>query len=129
MLTPQVFNSGLVDTAEHHPELRKSVARLAGRFGRKYFQDVVKRGAQPTELWEELGAAGFLGAHIPENYGGSGGGLADLYIVIEETAAQGCPMLSLVISSICAPIIERYGSDAMKDSWLPGIADDRQAHR
>jgi alkylation response protein AidB-like acyl-CoA dehydrogenase len=122
MVTPQVFTSALVDTAEHHQDLRQAVSRLTGRFGRKYFQDVVARGAQPDELWAELGAAGFLGAHIPEAYGGSGGGLSDLYIVIEETAAQGCPMLSLVISSICAPIIERFGSTAMKEHWLPGIA-------
>lgn len=123
MSSQQIFSSGLVDTAEHHSALRESVARLVGRFGRKYFQDVVAREVQPKELWQELGAAGFLGAHIPEAYGGSGGGLSDLYIVIEETAAQGCPMLALVISSICAPIIERYGSDTMKDLWLPGIAD------
>uniref|UniRef100_UPI0037510600 acyl-CoA dehydrogenase family protein n=1 Tax=Sphingomonas sp. TaxID=28214 RepID=UPI0037510600 len=37
-------------------------------------------------------------------------------------AAQGCPMLSLVIASICAPIIEAYGSTELKDKWLPGIA-------
>ena len=74
----QIFNTGLVDTAEHHEELRKSVGRLASHYGRKYFQDVVARAEQPTELWEELGAAGFLGAHIPESYGGSGGGLAEL---------------------------------------------------
>ena len=119
----QIFNTGLVDTAEHHDELRKSVERLVSRYGRKYFQDVIARNEQPKELWEELGAAGFLGAHIPESYGGSGGGLAELYIIIEETAAQGCPMLSLVISSICAPIIEHYGTEAMKEEWLTGMAD------
>jgi len=123
MITPQVFTSGLVDTEEHHADLREAVGRLAGRFGRKYFQDVVARNEQPTELWEELGKAGFLGAHIPEEYGGSGGGLRELYIVIEETAAQGCPLLSLVISSICAPIIDRFGSTSMKDTWLTGMAD------
>jgi len=61
----QIFNTGLVDTAEHHDELRKSVERLVSRYGRKYFQDVIARNEQPKELWEELGAAGFLGAHIP----------------------------------------------------------------
>lgn len=125
MLTPRVFTSNLIDTAEHHQELRASVARLAGGYGRKYFQDIVARGAQPDELWAELGAAGFLGAHLPEEFGGSGGGLSDLYIVIEETAAQGCPMLSLVISSICAPIIERYGSQLMRETYLPGIASGK----
>ena len=34
-----------------------------------------------------------------------GGGMADYNVIVEETAAQGCPILSLVIGSICAPII------------------------
>jgi alkylation response protein AidB-like acyl-CoA dehydrogenase len=118
-----VFHSDLVDTADHHPALRESVSKLVGQYGRKYFQDVVRRKAKPTELWAELGSAGFLGVHINETYGGGGGGISDYNIVIEETAAQGCPLLSLVIGSICAPIIEQHGSDALKQRWLPGFAD------
>lgn len=121
-MAPTLFTSELVDTADHHPELRASVSGLVGQFGRKYFQDVVARDDKPTELWNALGEAGYLGVHIPESYGGGGGGLADYNIVIEETAAQGCPVLSLVIGSITAPIITQHGSEAMKDKWLPGIA-------
>ncbi len=118
-----MFFSNLVDTADHHADLRESVGRLAGEFGRKYFQECVAKGEQPDGLWKKLGEAGFLGVHIPEEYGGSGGGMAEFNIVIEECAAQGCPMLYLVITSICAPIIAKYGSDELKDKWLPGIAD------
>ena len=117
-----MFFSPLVDLAEHHRALRESVGKLVGKYGRKYFQEMVAKGTHPDALWQELGEAGFLGVHIPESYGGSGGGLAELYIVIEECAAQGCPMLALVISSICAPIIAEYGSQELKDKWLPGIA-------
>ena len=122
MADQSLFYNNLVDTADHHADLRASVGRLVGKYGRKYFQDAVANGTQPDALWAELGSAGFLGVHIPEAYGGSGGGLAELNIVIEECAAQGCPMLSLVIASICAPIIEAYGSTELKDKWLPGIA-------
>ena len=97
--------SPLIETAEHHVALRESVAKLVGGFGRKYYQDVVARDASPVELWKALADAGFVGAHISEQYGGSGGGLVDLNIIIEETAAQGCPLLYLVIQSICAPMI------------------------
>ena len=117
-----LFHSSLVDTADHHSALRESVGRLVGKYGRKYFQDMVAAGTQPEALWHELGQAGFLGVHIPEAYGG-GGGLAELYIVIEECAAQGCPMLALVIASICAPIIDAFGSETLKRTWLPGLAD------
>ncbi len=118
-----IFGSSLVDTADHHPLLRDSVGKLAGSFGRRYFQDVVKRDAKPVELWDALAKAGFLGVHISEKYGGGGSGLADYNVIVEEVAAQGCPMLSLVIGSICAPIIEQHGSEAMKQHWLPGLAD------
>lgn len=122
-MAPTLFTSELVDTSDHHQELRRSVAGVAGEFGRKYFQDVVQRDAKPTELWAALAEAGFLGVHIPTEDGGGGGGLADYNIVIEETAAQGCPVLSLVIGSITAPIITEHGSDDMRKRWLPGIAD------
>ncbi len=117
-----LFASSLVDTADHHRQLRESVGRLVGKFGRRYFQEVVADGRQPVELWRELGAAGFLGVHVPERYGGGGGGLSELNIAIEETAAQGCPLLSMVIASIVAPIIASFGSEKLKAEWLPGIA-------
>ena len=117
-----IFNSTLVDTADHHPLLRESVGKLVGSFGRRYFQDVVKRQVKPVELWQAMGEAGFLGVHISQAYGGGGSGLADYNLIVEEAAAQGCPMLSLVIGSICAPIIEQFGSEALKQAWLPGLA-------
>ncbi|WP_221793231.1 acyl-CoA dehydrogenase family protein [Aquisediminimonas sediminicola] len=123
MSAEPMFFSPLVDTADHHRDLRESVAKLVGKFGRSYFQAHVANGTQPVELWKELGDAGFLGVHIPEEFGGSGGGLAELNIVIEECAAHGCPMLSLVIASICAPIIAGFGSDELKNKWLPGLAN------
>ena len=118
-----MFARELVDTAEHHPALREAVGRLAASFGRKYYQEVVAADAKPKELWQALADAGYLGAHMPEAYGGSGGGLGDLNIVIEETAAQGCPLLSLVISSITAPIVSAFATEAQKQAWLPGLAD------
>ena len=121
-----IFGSTLVDTAEHHPMLRDSVAKLVGGFGRRYFQDVVKRDAKPVELWQAMGDAGFLGVHIAEEYGGGGSGLADYNVIVEEAAAQGCPMLSLVINSICAPIIHAHCTPALKQEWLPGLASGKK---
>jgi alkylation response protein AidB-like acyl-CoA dehydrogenase len=118
-----LFNTTLVDTADHHAMLRESVGKVVGAFGRKYFQEVVKKGAKPVELWKALGDAGFLGVHVSEEYGGAGSGMADYNVIVEETAAQGCPILSLVIGSICAPIIQQHASDEIKQAWLPGLAD------
>lgn len=122
MSTETMFHSPLVDTADHHRDLRDAVSKLVGRFGRKFFQEEVAKDGSADELYQELAKAGFLSVHIPEQWGGGGGGLADLNIVIEETAAQGCPLLSLVIASICAPIIAKFGTDELKKEWLPGLA-------
>jgi alkylation response protein AidB-like acyl-CoA dehydrogenase len=120
-----LFNSTLVDTADHHAMLRASVGKLVGGFGRRYYQDVVKRKEKPIALWNAMAESGFLGVHISEEFGGGGSGLADYNVIVEETAAQGCPILSLVIGAICGPIIERHGSEALKQTWLPGLASGK----
>jgi alkylation response protein AidB-like acyl-CoA dehydrogenase len=113
----------LVQLEEHHAELRRSVAKLVGSYGRRYFMDRVRSGEKVNELWKELGANGFLGVHISERWGGGGGGIGDYYVVVEEAAAQGCPLFTLVLQSICAPIIEAFGTPELQRQWLPGLAD------
>ena len=119
----RLSDSPVVNTNEDRRALRDAVGRLAGKYGRSYFQEVAKRGGFPEELWRDLGDAGYLGVHLPEEYGGGGGGLADLAVVIEECAAQGCPMQYIVISAICGPILAHHASTVLKDRWLAGIAD------
>lgn len=61
--------------------------------------------------------------HLPEEYGGGGGGLAEYGVVLEELAAHGMPLLMGVISpAITGSIVWRHGSAEMKDEWLPGMA-------
>ena len=119
----RLSDSPVVNTNEDRRALRDAVGRLAGKYGRSYFQEVAKRGGFPEELWRDLGDAGYLGVHLPEEYGGGGGGLADLAVVIEECAAQGCPMQYIVISAICGPILAHHASTVLKGRWLAGIAD------
>src|SRR5262245_31347943 len=106
--------------------LRESVRRIASRFGHAYYLERARSGAKTTELWDAVAAAGFIGANLPEAYGGGGLGIAATAIVCEELAAEGCPLLLLVVSpSICGEIIARFGTDAQKADWLPGIASGR----
>lgn len=119
----RLSDSPVISSDEDRRALRDSVGRLVGKYGRSYFQEVARRGGFPEELWRDLGDAGFLGVHLPEEYGGGGGGVADLAVVIEECAAQGCPMQYIVIASICGPILLHHGSPVLKDRWLAGLAD------
>jgi alkylation response protein AidB-like acyl-CoA dehydrogenase len=115
--------SPVVSTDEERRALRDSVGRLVSKYGRSYFQQAAKEGRFTDELWRDLGDNGFLGVHLPEEYGGGGGGIADLAVVIEECAAHGCPVQFIVINSITGPILARHGSQVLKDRWLAGLAD------
>jgi alkylation response protein AidB-like acyl-CoA dehydrogenase len=115
---------GLISDSPEHQAIRSSVAGIAARYGPAYFLERARTGAGIDELWNDLGAAGLLGLHLPEDYGGGGGGMADAVVVVEELAAQGMPLLIWVISpAICGSILACHASDEMKQRWLPGIAD------
>jgi alkylation response protein AidB-like acyl-CoA dehydrogenase len=104
--------------------LRREVAKLAGGYGRDYFVRQARSGGKTTDLWLEMGRHGYLGVAVPEEFGGGGGGIGDLAAVCEELAAQGCPLLMMVVSpAICGTVIDRFGTDEQKQRWLPPIAD------
>jgi alkylation response protein AidB-like acyl-CoA dehydrogenase len=120
----QVEAAQQAGTAAEHAELRATVARIAGRFGGAYYAARAQAHEPCDELWRALAQAGFIGVNVPQEYGGGGGGITELAIVCEETAAQGCPLLLLLVSSaISGEILARFGTPAQKSRWLPGIAD------
>ncbi|MFE9766175.1 acyl-CoA dehydrogenase family protein [Streptomyces sp. NPDC005808] len=113
-----------VAETDEHKALRAAVAALGKRYGRDYINKVVADGAHPDELWSEAAKLGYLGVNLPEAYGGGGGGISELSIVLEELGAAGCPLLMMVVSpAICGTVIARFGTDSQKQEWLPGLAD------
>jgi alkylation response protein AidB-like acyl-CoA dehydrogenase len=110
--------------SDERQALRKAVAELGTKYGYEWFTRQARTGGHTTELWLEAGKLGYLGVNLPEAYGGGGGGMADLAIVLEELGAAGCPLLMMVVSpSICGTVIARFGTDTQKEQWLPGLAD------
>ena len=110
------------ESAEH-ADLRAAVAAIASRFGPKYYAARAAERRPCAELWAELARAGFIGVNVPEEFGGGGGGLTELALVCEELAAQGTPLLLLLVSAaISAEVISEFGTDEQRTSWLPGLA-------
>ncbi|MEU0411054.1 acyl-CoA dehydrogenase [Streptomyces griseorubiginosus] len=100
---------------DEHKALRTAVSALGKRHGRDYDREA---------LWSEAAKLGYLGVNLPEEYGGGGGGIAELSIVLEELGAAGAPLLMMIVSpAICGTVIARFGTESQKQEWLPALAD------
>ena len=108
---------------EEHTALRQAVGAITDKFGSDYFTSRALAHESTDELWKALANSGFIGINLPEEYGGGGAGMTELAIVCEETAAHGCPLLLLLVSSaISGELIAKYGTDIQKRTWLPRMA-------
>ena len=105
--------------------VRKSARELARRFDLGYWREKDKKGEYPWEFVKTFADAGWLGAMIPEEYGGLGLGLTESAIMMTEVAASGAGMsgASAIHFYVFPPApILRHGSAEMKRAWLPKLA-------
>jgi len=80
-------------------------------------------GREPhnPEIYAKIAELGWLGAAIPEDYGGAGGGSVDLCLLCEEFARGQIPMGFFPVTMMSARPVELFGSDALKGEILPRI--------
>ena len=103
--------------------VREAVRGICSGFGEHYSRECFERGEPPRELWDALADKGFVGANIPEEWGGGGMGMTGLIWVAEECGAAGHQLLMLVVSpAITGSILIRHGTEEQKERWLRGIA-------
>ncbi len=72
--------------------------------------------------WDELVSMGWLGLHLPEQYGGSGYGLAEVMVVLEAMAGA-CAPGPLLPTVMASAVIDALGSEQQRAALLPGLAD------
>jgi len=107
-----------------HEQLRRE---LRAYYDRILTPDVVaelavSEGVGPVgrEIVRQMGSDGWLGIGWPTEYGGQGRGFIEQFIFYDESMRAGAPVPMLTINSV-APTIMKYGSQAMKDFYLPQI--------
>jgi alkylation response protein AidB-like acyl-CoA dehydrogenase len=103
-------------------EIREAVRALCARFPGPYWRELDRRRAYPAEFVQALTDAGFLGALIPEEYGGSGLGLTAAAAVLEEIHASGGNGGACHAQMYMMGTLLRHGSPEQKRTWLPQIA-------
>jgi isovaleryl-CoA dehydrogenase len=75
------------------------------------------------ELYRKLGSTGWLGLTIPEEYGGSGGTLADVALLTERLAYHRLPVGGYLTSVITLQAIVLFGTEEQKKAVLPAVAE------
>ncbi len=103
-------------------EIRAAVAQLCARYGEAYWRKLDSEQGYPTEFVAEMTEAGFLGALIPEEYGGTGLGLLEACAILEEISRRGAHAGACHAQLYVMGVILRHGSAAQKAEWLPKIA-------
>ncbi len=103
--------------------LRDSIKRLNAQHSPPgYIRKLERDNAYPYELYKAWVDAGLFGVAFPETYGGSGGSIVDLAIVVEEIAYNSIDFqMAFGGTMFCGLNILRKGSDEQKSFWLPKI--------
>ncbi len=108
--------------SEIHGELRDAVRDLCQRFPDEYWRKTDRERRYPEEFVKALTEAGWLAALIPEQYGGSGLGVTEASIVLEEVNRCGGNAGACHAQMYIMGTLLRHGSEAQKDHYLPRIA-------
>jgi acyl-CoA dehydrogenase len=110
--------------SEDQLTIRRAVAELAASFDEEYWLEKDSRHEFPWEFYRAFADAGWLGICVPEEYGGSGLGILEASLLLEEVSASGAGMngASCMHMSIFGmhPVIV-HGSEALRASNLPRV--------
>ena len=105
-----------------YPEIREAVQKLCAQFPGAYWQSMDRDRIYPTEFVNALTQSGFLSVLIPEQYGGSGLGLAAAAAVLEEIHRSGGNGGACHAQMYTMGTLLRHGSVEQKEHFLPKIA-------
>jgi acyl-CoA dehydrogenase len=111
-----------IPPVDRHQELREGVRALCARFDSAYWQRVDAERGYPEAFVDALTGAGWLAAMIPTEYGGSGLGLTEASVIMEEINRSGGNAGACHGQMYNMGTLLRHGSEAQKRTWLPSIA-------
>ena len=109
-------------SSNNYPEIRDAIRALCAEFPDEYFRKVDEARAYPAEFVDALTKAGWMAALIPHEYGGSGLGLTEASVIMEEINRAGGNSGACHGQMYNMGTLLRHGSQAQKEKYLPKIA-------
>lgn len=110
---------------DEHRLIRESIKKLCSKYPDDYWEERDREHKFPDDFFADMAAAGWIGIAMPEQYGGSGKGIQEAAIVLEEVAASGAAMNGATpvhLSIFGMHPVVKHGSDAMRKKYLPPVA-------
>jgi len=104
------------------PEIREAVRDLCAGFPAEYHRKVDEQRGYPDEFVDALTKAGWMAALIPEQYGGSGLGLTEASVIMEEINRSGGNSGAMHGQMYNMNTLIRHGSEEQRQKYLPKIA-------
>ncbi len=111
-----------IERQERFPEMRDALRDLCSRFPDEYFLKIDEARGYPEDFIKALTEAGWLSVMIPQEYGGSGLGLAEASVVMEEINRCGGNAGACHGQMYNMSTLLRHGSEAQKQLYMPKIA-------
>ena len=114
------------EQTEEHQLIRDAIKKICQDYPDDYWLKCDNEHTFPWDFYNTLAEAGWIGIAIPEAYGGSGRGITEASIVLEEVAASGAAMngcSGIHLSIFGMHPVVKYGSDVMKQKYLPRVAN------
>jgi acyl-CoA dehydrogenase len=111
--------------ADQHQDLRDAVRQLCARYPGEYWRELDARQGYPEEFVAALTKAGWLSVLIPTEYGGSGLGIREASVVLEEVNRSGGNSAVCHAQMYIMGTLLRHGSEEQKQRYLPEIASGR----
>lgn len=113
----------MIPLTEEQQMLQAMVRRMAREKLKPRAAEIDNTGEFPWDIVELFRENGLFGIHFPEEYGGSGGGVVDLCLAVEEVA-QGCSDAAVILAgqALGSKLILLSGSEEQKRKYLPKIA-------
>ncbi|WP_176332764.1 acyl-CoA dehydrogenase family protein [Caballeronia glathei] len=110
-------------SADPYQDLREAVRDLCRQFPAEYFRKIDEERGYPEAFVDALTKAGWLAALIPQDYGGSGLGLTEASVIMEEINRSGGNSGACHGQMYNMGTLLRHGSDEQKNRYLPKIAN------
>lgn len=114
-------------TAQRIRDVKEATRGVTAQFPRDYLRECIKDGRFPEECWRALGEFGLLGLSVPEEHGGSGGGVLEITALMETLAEAGIPMLFLVVTGLArVPIVKHGTLDQIERFVKPTVSGEKK---